>query len=112
MSKYLISFDDGTMDFPEEDFEDVSNAAHAVMKAAQDAGVWVFGGGLQSQRAAVVAVDGNVSDGPFPETKAVLGGFSIVDVATREEALSWAARFAGACRCNQEVREIMDDPEA
>lgn len=69
MSKYLISFDDGTMDFPEEDFEDVSNAAHAVMKAAQDAGVWVFGGGLQSQRAAVVAVDGNVSDGPFPRRR-------------------------------------------
>jgi hypothetical protein len=112
MTKYLISFDDGTMDIAEEEFEEVGNAAHAVMKAAQDSGVWVFGGGLHSQQAAIVATDGSITNGPFPETKAVLGGFSIVDVSTRDEALTWAARFAKACRCPQEVREIMDDPDA
>lgn len=111
MTKYLISFDDGTMDFPEENFEEVSDAAHAVVRAAQDAGAWVFGGGLHSQRASVVATDGAITDGPFPETKAVLGGFSIIDVPSRDQALSWAAKFAKACRCAQEVREIMDDPE-
>jgi hypothetical protein len=45
-----------------------------------------------------------------PETKVVIGGFSIVDVPSREEALEWAARFAAACRCAHEVREIMLDP--
>jgi hypothetical protein len=34
----------------------------------------------------------------------------MVDVPSREEALEWAAKFAVACRCEQEVREIMFDP--
>jgi hypothetical protein len=110
MPRYLISFDDGTMIFPEEDLPDVSKAAHDVVYAAQDAGVWIFGGGLASQRASVVATDGTVTDGPYPETKAVVGGFAIVDVSSREAALEWAAKFAAACRCAQEVREILPDP--
>jgi hypothetical protein len=113
MTKYLISFDDGSMDhIPAEDMESVGEAAHAVVRQAKDAGVWVFGGGLFRQQASIVATDGTVSDGPVPETKAVVGGFSIIDVPTREEALQWAARIAAACRCAQEVREIGDDPES
>jgi len=110
MPRYLISFDDGAMNFPEADLPAVGEAAHAVMRKAQDAGVWIFGGGIHSQRASIVATDGKVTDGPYPETKAVVGGFSIIDVPSREEALAWAARFAAACRCAQEVREIMYDP--
>jgi hypothetical protein len=113
MTKYLISFDDGSMDaIPDEDFEAVGAAAHAVTAEAKAAGVWVFGGGLRRQQATVVGPDGTVTPGPFPETKAVVGGFCVVDVATRDEALEWAARNAAACRCPQEVREIMDDPES
>jgi hypothetical protein len=112
MTRYLISFDDGAMTFPEEELPAVSEATHAVLREARAAGVWVFGGGLQRQRASVVAPDGAVADGPFPETKAVLGGFAVLDVPSREEALRWAAKFAASCRCAQEVREIMDDPEA
>ncbi|HEY5629996.1 MAG TPA: YciI family protein [Candidatus Limnocylindrales bacterium] len=110
MPRYIISFDDGWMTFPEEDLPEVGRDAHAVVKEAQDAGVWVFGGGLESQRASVVATDGTVTDGPFPETKEVIGGFAIVDVPTRQEALAWAAKFAVACRCSQEVRELLPDP--
>jgi len=110
MTRYLISFDDGAMTFPEEELPDVGGAAHAVVAEAQDAGVWVFGGGLESQQASVVATDGTVSDGPYPETKEVLGGLVVVDVPSREEALEWAAKFAVACRCAQEVRELMYDP--
>ncbi len=110
MARYLISFDDGAMTFPEADVPAVGEAAHAVVREAQDAGVWIFGGGLQSQRASIVATDGKVVDGPYPEAKAVIGGFAILDVPSREEALEWAAKFAGACRCAQEVREIMFDP--
>jgi len=57
-----------------------------------------------------VGTDGTTTDGPFPETKAILGGFAIVDVPSHADALEWAARFAAACRCAQEVREIMYDP--
>jgi hypothetical protein len=110
MTRYLISFDDGAMTFPEEDLPDVAKAAHEVVEEAKEAAVWVFGGGLESQRASIVATDGTVTDGPYPETKEVLGGFAIVDVASREEALEWAAKFAVACRCAQEVREFMHDP--
>jgi len=112
MTQYLISFNDGAMDhITEADMPDVGKASHAVVQEAVNAGVWVFGAGLQRQRASVVATDGMVTDGPYPETKEVIGGFSVVDVASREEALVWAAKIAVACRCAQEVRELMPDPE-
>jgi hypothetical protein len=110
MTRYLISFDDGWMTFPKDELPDVSKAAMGVVKEAQDAGVWVYGAGLERQRASIVTTDGLVTDGPFPETKEVIGGFSIVDVASREEALEWAAKIAAACRCAQEVRVILPDP--
>jgi len=61
--------------------------------------VWVFGGGVERQQASIVAMDGTVADGPYPETKRVIGGFSVIDVPSRDAALAWAARIAAACRC-------------
>ena len=90
----------------------VGEAAHAVVREAKAAGAWIFGCGILRQKAAIVGTDGEVTDGPVPETKAVIGGLSIIEVPTREEALVWAARIAKACRCAQEVREIMYDPES
>jgi hypothetical protein len=108
MARYLISFDDGAMTFPEEDLPDVAAAARAVVKDAKDAGVWVFGGGLHSfEEMSVVSTDGTVTEGPYPERKAYIGGFSVVDVPSRDEALEWAAKIAVACRCAQEVREFV-----
>ena len=46
MSRYLISFPEGAMTFPDEDLPDVAAASHAVVREAKAAGVWVFGGGL------------------------------------------------------------------
>ncbi len=113
MPRYLISFDDGSMDhIPDQDWPAVGEAAHAVVREVKAAGAWIFGCGIQRQQATIVATDGTVSAGPVPETKAVIGGFSIIEVPSREEALVWAARIAQACRCAQEVREIMFDPES
>jgi hypothetical protein len=110
MTRYLISFDDGAMTFPEEDLPAVADAAHAVMREAEAAGVWVLGAGLTSKdEVSVVDTDGTVTDGAAG--KAYVGGFCIVDVPTRAEALEWAAKFAVACRCAQEVREFVPDPE-
>ena len=109
MSRYLISFDDGAMTFPEAELPDVTNAALAVVHEAEDAGVWVFGAGLRPhQEVRLIDTDGTVTDGP--KSKAYIGGFSVVDVPTREEALKWAAKIAVACRCAQEVREFLPDP--
>jgi hypothetical protein len=110
MTRYLISFDDGWMKFSEEELPAVARAASEVVKEAQAAGVWVYGAGLESQQASIVDPDGIVTDGPFPETKEVIGGFSVVDVSSRQEALEWAAKIAVACRCPQEVRELLPDP--
>jgi len=113
MLRFLISFDDGSMNhIPEADWPAVGEAAHAVVRDAKAAGVWIFGGGVERQQASIVATDGTITDGPAAETKAVVGGFSIIEVSSREEALAWAARIAKACRCPQEVREIMFDPES
>lgn len=111
MTRYLISFDDGWMTFPREELPEVARASLQVVEEARRVGVWVIGVGLESQRASVVSTDGVVTEGPYPETKAVLGGLSIVDVSSREEALEWAAKFAAACRCPQEVRELLPDPD-
>jgi hypothetical protein len=109
MTRYLISFDVHAMDdIPEEDFPAVSDAAHAVVQQALDAGVLVTAGGREDGWAAVVAVDGTVTDGALPDA---VGGVTIVDVPTREAALEWAAKVAVACRCPQEVWEIMPDPQ-
>jgi hypothetical protein len=108
MPRYLISFDDGAMVVAEEELPDVAAAAHAVVQEAMDAGVWVFGGGLHPHEdVSVVDTDGTVADGPDP--KAYIGGFSVVEVPSRDEALEWAARIAVACRCAQEVREFLPD---
>jgi hypothetical protein len=110
MTRYLISFDDGWMNIPAEDLPAVGEAAHKVVFAAMDAGVWVYGGGLESQRASIVDTDGTITDGPYPETKEVIGGFVVLNLPSREAAHEWAAKFAAACRCRQEVREILPDP--
>ena len=111
MTRYLISFDEGAMTFPEEDLPAVDAAAHAVVREAQNAGVWVTGGGLTAYAdTSLVAADGTVADGPIPQKNAYLGGFCIVEVQSREQALEWAAKMADACRCAQEVREILHDP--
>jgi hypothetical protein len=70
--------------------------------------VYLFTGGLEDQTASIVATDGTVTDGPYPEA---IGGVTVLDVSSREEALQWAAKIAVACRCAQEVREFGHDPE-
>ncbi|MHB1509517.1 MAG: YciI family protein [Acidimicrobiales bacterium] len=95
-------------DIPDEDMSAVGKAAHAVIQEALNAGVYVLAGGFDDQRASIVATDGTVSDGPYPE---FVGGLTVVEVPSREEALEWAAKIALACRCAQEVRAIGPDPE-
>jgi hypothetical protein len=49
-----------------------------------------------------------VTDGPFPETKEVVGGFWIIKVKSREEALEWASRIPGEDNLTVEVRRMFD----
>jgi hypothetical protein len=56
-----------------------------------------------------------VTDGPFPEAKEVVGGYWIIQVKSREEALEWASRIPGEDNATVEVRRMFDltdfDPE-
>ena len=108
MTRYLISMPNDAMDhISDEEGPAVSDAAHAVVQEAMDAGVFVFAGGLHEE-VSVVTADGTVTDGPG--SKGDLGGMTIVDVPSREEAVRWAAKIAVACRCAQEIREVGHDP--
>ncbi|MEU9787670.1 YciI family protein [Streptomyces phaeochromogenes] len=111
MTKYLISFPSEAMVVPEEDFAAVVEESHAVFQEAKDAGVYVFGGGLDEDVAPVlVAGDGTVTDGTYPDTLVPNGGYTILELPSREAALEWAAKIAVACRCSQEVRAFGYDP--
>jgi hypothetical protein len=95
---------------PAEEFPAVGEAAHAVVQEAMDAGVLVFGGGLaENVDPVMVAGDGTTTAGTYPQTQEFNGGFTVLDVSSREAALEWAAKIAAACRCAQEVREFGPD---
>ena len=107
MARYLISFDEGAMTFLEEDLSEVDGVAHGVVREAMDAGVWVFGGGLaEDVDPVMVAGDGTITTGTYPQTRELDGGFTVLDTPTQEAAVEWAAKIAAACRCPQEVREF------
>jgi hypothetical protein len=110
MTKYLMVFGAHAMDhLPDEDMPAVDAAAHAVTQEAINAGVYVVAGGLEDQkRSVIVATDGTVTEGQYPDA---IGGLTILNVPSRDHALEWAAKVAGACRCAVEVWEIGADPK-
>lgn len=113
MTKYLISFPSAAMVLEEGELQAVEDAAHAVVQEAKDAGVWVFGGGIdESLPPVMVAADGTVTEGTYPQTTQLEGGYSVLELPSYESALEWAAKIATACRCAQEVRAFQYDPSS
>src|SRR5664279_6149916 len=111
MTKYLVSLTGAAMVFPGEDLQAVSDAAHAVVQEAKDAGVWVFGGGIdESVPPVMVDGDGTVTEGTYPQTQQLEGGYTVLELPSRAAALEWAATSAVACRRAQEVRAFQYDP--
>jgi hypothetical protein len=85
MTRYLISFGARAMDhIPGEEMPAVAKASPEVVQEAINAGVRVFGGGLENQKASIVATGGTVTDGPYPEA---IGGLCVVEVPSHKEAL-------------------------
>ena len=110
MTKYLISFPSEAMVVPEEEFEAVVEASHAVIDEAKAAGVYVFGGGIDEGVAPVlVAGDGIVTEGTYPGHLVPNGGYTVLELPSREAAVEWAAKIAVACRCPQELRQFAYD---
>ena len=73
-----------------------------------DAGVWVFAGALDTRDSATVvrSQDGQVlvTDGPFVESKELIGGICVIRAADLDEALRWGAKMSAATTTPVEVR--------
>lgn len=93
MTKYLISFPGSAMDISDEDMAAVSEAAHTVIREAKDAGVYVFGGGINEDVAPLMgAADGTVTNETYPQTKEFDGGFCVLEPPSREAAVNGPRR--------------------
>ncbi len=113
MAKYLISFPSAAMVVSDGEREAVGRDAHAVIDQAKAAGVYVFAGGIDEQVPPVlVCADGAVVEGGYPWAPTLNGGFAVLELPSREEAVLWAARIAKACRCGQELRVFGFDPHS
>ncbi|MBC3806686.1 transcription initiation protein [Undibacterium seohonense] len=105
MPKYLISFPSAAMQVPDHKLAEVGRDAHAVIEEAKAAGVYVFAGGIDEDVLPfLVAADGTVTSGGYTWAPTLNGGFTVLELATHDEAIAWAARIAKACRCQQELR--------
>jgi len=107
MTYYLISFPAEAMVLSEEEFARAVTDSNAVSQEAMDAGVWVFGGGVdESVEPVLVSGDGTVRTETHPGSR-ITGGLTVLDLPDRAAAEDWARKIAAACRCAQEVRELM-----
>lgn len=86
-----------------------------VQREMQDAGVHVFSGGLQPAETARVLRprDGKLvaTDGPFIESKELIGGITILRAPDLESALAWGRKLAGATTTPIEVRAFIETPD-
>ncbi len=91
-----------------EEREEAFEATGIFNQKLKDEGYWVFAGGLASASAATV-VDGTgekvvMTDGPYLETKEMIGGFWVIDAPDLDVALKLAAEGSRACGGAVEVR--------
>ena len=91
-----------------EAMEEAFAATGAFNEQLKKDGYWVFAGGLEPATTATV-VDGQgetpvMTDGPYLETKEVIGGFWVIDAPDLDVALKLAAEGSKACRGKVEVR--------
>jgi hypothetical protein len=117
MKQYLLSVHmvEGEPQPSPEEIQQSYKDVDAYNAEVQQAGRWVFAGGLHpADTATVVRAQGDeviTSDGPFAEAKEHLGGFWVLKADDLDDALRWAGRASAACRAPVEVRPFQDDAE-
>lgn len=115
MTKYLLSvfMDEGQEQPPADVIEKMYADVDVVNAELQQAGAWVFAGGLHPADTATVVDAGSgevvVTDGPYAETKEQIGGFWVIEAKDLDEALEWAGKATVACKGAIEVRPFQDD---
>jgi hypothetical protein len=117
MSKYMLIMrgtDESTAAMM-ADIDELMTATRQFIDDMFKAGVYVAAEGLDDPRKGVV-VDFSgetpvVTDGPYGETKELFGGFFLVDVASKEEAVEWAKRIPATRGAKVEVRRVPEGDE-
>ena len=115
MTKYLLSvfMEEGQEEPPADVIEKMYADVDVVNAELQQAGAWVFAGGLHPADTATVVDAGSgevvVTDGPYAETKEQIGGFWVIEAKDLDEALEWAGKATIACQGAIEVRPFQDD---
>jgi hypothetical protein len=112
--QYLLLINDDEKvwgDMPEDERNAVYGEYMRYTEELQSRGILVGANQLQpTATATVVHVENGrtiTTDGPFAETKEVLGGYYLIDVETLDEALEWAAKIPSARYGHIEVRPIV-----
>lgn len=117
MTQYMLSVhhvEGEEMPTSMEEMQPIFDAVDRFNGELQEAGAWVFAGGLQPRETATT-VDATgegeplLTDGPFAESKEWLGGFWVVEAADLDAALDWARRGSAACRGQVEVRPFQGE---
>jgi hypothetical protein len=112
MTEYIIYFNQQWVgDHSPEWFGSRGPLARAVVAEMADAGVLRYAGGLEEEIEEAFSADATsgelvFTDGPYAETTEFLGGLTIIEVDTVEEARTWAGKVAEACGWPQEVRRF------
>ena len=116
MSQYLLSVwhdEDYVVDFSGDDVQRMVAQVGAFNEDLTASGSWVFAGGLMPASSATVVrvADGEVSmtDGPYAESKEMMGGFWVIEAADFDAALAWAKKAAAACEGPVEVRPFQGE---
>jgi len=96
-------------------FEELAAQTYAYIEDLVKAGVFVAAEGLDdAARGVVVDFSGEtpvVTDGPYGETKELFGGYFMLDVASKQEAVEWAKRIPSVTGSKIEVRRVAGDDE-
>lgn len=117
MTQYLLSVHhDYDSETPADEMEKAYRAVDEFNQSVQASGAWVFAGGLEAPSTATVVAahqggDPVLTDGPYVETKEVLGGFWVLEAADLDAALELARRASAACMAPVEVRPFQGEPE-
>lgn len=110
MKKYLLSvcYPAGSKQPAPAALQKIMRDVGAVQQEMQAASAWVFGGGLDvPSTAKVLRYKGDklaMTDGPFIETKELIGGITIVQAPDLDAALEWGRKLALATTTPIEVR--------
>jgi hypothetical protein len=114
MKQYLLSvcYPAGATQPPPDALQRIMRDVKTIHGEMQNAGVWIFGGGLTPPSSATVLRNQGgeivMTDGPFIESKEQIGGFSIIKVSDLDAALDWGRKLARAIGTPIEVRPLME----